>query len=213
MSFNNKLGEGKCMIHENYEWCNYWWDESDNTNKQRILLIGDSITWQYREYVKSMIGNIYCVDVLATSKSLDNPALICEVDHILDYDFTYRLVHFNNGLHGWHLSEIEYKLHLEKTLKYIMEKYKVPMIIAMSTPVTMEGDVYTFDDKLNSKIIQRNIAAEGIAEQYGLDVNDLYTLMVNKAEYREADGYHYNDTGKKAQAELVVKCIQSKLER
>jgi lysophospholipase L1-like esterase len=196
---------------EQYEWCDFWWQEAPRQDNKRVLLVGDSITRAYRPYVNELLKGDIFADQLASSRALDNPAYLSELDYmLLQQNMNYQGIHFNNGLHGWHLSAEEYEFHLEKVIQHIMNHFdSSKLILALSTPVTKPNIPTELYDELNNKVIERNKAMEHLASKYKVKINDLYTPMLGKTEYRVDDGYHYNCTGEKAQAEIVAKIIRS----
>jgi hypothetical protein len=196
---------------ERYEWCNFWWEEAEKNDKPRVLLIGDSITRAYRPIVNELIKDKAYADMLATSKAIDNPSLVREIDYILRHEgFKYKIIHFNNGLHGWHISEEEYKKHLEAVVEHILVNCKgAKLILALTTPVTVDGKKDEINTQLTAKVRNRNLAIEKIANRYKLEIDDLYAPMLRKSELRANDGYHYNEAGEKIQAEIVADKIKN----
>jgi hypothetical protein len=198
-------------VLEQYEWCDFWWQEAPQQDKKRVLLVGDSISRAYRPYVNEHFqGGIYA-DQLSSSRALDNPAFLFELDYMLKHNnVKYDAVHFNNGLHGFHLTTEQYELHLEKAIQHILlylDASKV--VLALSTPVTKPNIPTELEAEMNNKVLNRNEVMERLALKYNLKLNDLYGQMLGKSEYRVNDGYHYNVTGEKAQAAIVVKIIQT----
>jgi lysophospholipase L1-like esterase len=126
-------------------------------------------------------------------------------------EFRYDVIHFNNGLHGWHLTAEAYKHHYEKIIQHLMKHTKAVVILALSTPITKEGLPMQIDSVLNEKVQERNRAVEYLAGQANLLINDLYMPMIGHSEYRVDDGYHYNLEGEKEQAEWVVNAIKRHL--
>jgi len=198
---------------ERYEWCDFWWEETDKDDKPRVLLIGDSITRDYRSTVNELIKEKGYVDMLATSKGIDNPSLIREIDYILGHEnFKYKVIHFNNGLHARYLAENEYEKYLEKIVLHIMKNSgNAQIILVKTTPVTKEVNKEEIDQEINTMVLKRNEALEHIAEKYNLLINDLYTPTLGRSEYRVQDGYHYTEMGQKVQAGIVVRKIEELL--
>jgi hypothetical protein len=198
-------------VLEQYEWCDFWWQEAPQQNKKRVLLVGDSISRAYRPYVNvELKGEVYA-DQLSSSRALDNPAFLFELDYMLKHNnVKYDAIHFNNGLHGFHLTADQYELHLEKVIQHMLS-YLDPskVILALSTPVTKKNIPTELEAEVNNKVMDRNEAMERLALKYHLKINDQYTLMLGKSEYRADDGYHYNTAGEKAQAAIVAEIIQT----
>src|SRR5580704_14562535 len=95
------------ISREDIEWLDVWLPHANDHRLPHVLLIGESITrGYYPEVAKALAGRAY-VDRLSTSKSLGDPALLKEIALILG-EGHYRVIHFNNGLHGSGYSEAAY---------------------------------------------------------------------------------------------------------
>ena len=82
-----------------YEWIQSWCDEADRTDKPRVLLIGDSITYGYQAIVRELLKDVCYVDYIATSYAADNKLYTLLVEGMAknsDYD----VIHFNRRLQG-----------------------------------------------------------------------------------------------------------------
>ncbi|WP_167859067.1 SGNH/GDSL hydrolase family protein [Paenibacillus cymbidii] len=202
---------------ERTEWCEFWWEKANQRDKKRVLLVGDSIAKGYHGFVKELLGAHVYVDKLATSKALDNPALYRELDYIVrhgdeSFDFSYEVVHFNNGLHGWHLGEAEYERGCDDVVQHLRRHTQAAIVLAHTTPVTKAAaEEYALDSAVNDRVIARNRVVDRVAARYGLAVNDLYAPMIGRRDYEAGDGYHYNESGRSAQAELVARSIAAAL--
>jgi GDSL-like Lipase/Acylhydrolase family len=192
---------------EDMEWANLWWEHAPDTKLPRVLLIGDSITNGYHGKVRDLLRGRANVDLLATSASICDPALIAQVKLAVG-DYKHAIIHFNNGLHGFHLDEAHYEAGLRRlvdTLKQLEPQAK--LIWAMSTPIVLGNDVGKLDPK-NEVVLKRNEIAARVMRELGIPVDDLYSLVAGKAEYRvSGDGYHYNDQGRTVEADAVAKVV------
>lgn len=193
---------------ERYEWCQLWWEEAEKRDLPRLLLIGDSITNGYHPFVNEKLKEIAYVDKLATSKAIDNPSLRREIQYMLQHDdFTYQLIHLNNGLHGWHLSLEQYRDHFEQVIQSIQGQSDAVMVLATSTPIATKGAPTQIDPVENAKVTARNEVVWALADKYSLRVNDLYQKMLGHPEYRvdhPEDIYHFNEAGQRYQATIVT---------
>jgi len=198
-------------ILERYEWCDLWWDETGEPDKPRVLLIGDSIAKGYYPFVRERLKAAAHVDRLTTSKSLDNPSLRYELDYFIRRhpEFRYAAIHFNNGLHGKHLSAAAYEEHYDRLIRYMAEQSDARIIPALTTPVTTKGagTPFLLERDVNGLVLERNRAVLSVAAKYVLEVHDLYVPMLGRSEYRAEDGVHYNERGQRAQAALVAEAI------
>lgn len=202
----------RTSVLEKSEWSHFWWECAPDQDKPRVLLIGDSITNGYQPAVnKALKGNILA-NAWSTSKALDNPYYFDELEYVWKQNaYQYELVHFNNGLHGFHLDISEYKYLYEKAVQYFLEKYPTTkLVLALSTPIYLPNTEMKLDPCRNVAVIQRNNAVIRIANKYSLPVNDLYTPMLGKSELTLGDGFHYNGAGTEYQGKIVADfiCLQ-----
>jgi lysophospholipase L1-like esterase len=191
--------------HEKNDWSNIWIENANQAEKPRILFVGDSITNGYYPLVKESLSEEYYLGYYVTSKFLGNPDYQTELTTVLKrYDF--EIIHINNGLHGWDYSIEEYQKGLEDVRK-ILEDHapNAVHIWSLTTPIRVEENLSSLD-KLNQDVIQRNQAALEILGGNGFLINDLYNEMLTHPDYYR-DGYHFNNTGKAIQAELIVEFI------
>lgn len=202
---------------EQYEWLHLWWEEAAKNDLPRILLIGDSITNAFHPYVKNNFRGEAYVDKLATSKSIDNPSLIMEIDYMLKHgkEDPYKIIHFNNGLHGWHLSSEEYRKHYDQVIQHLKVLSTAVIVLALTTPVSVKGVPWETDPIMNNKVQERNRSVSELALQYGLVTNDLYSPMLNRSDLRADnvnDTYHFNENGHKLHADFVTAVCKTMLE-
>ncbi len=192
--------------YEKIEWTNTWVEEQGRRDRRRILLIGDSIANGARAEAKKALGEEILLDALTTSHALDDPAFRTELDYFLSKN-CYDVIHFNNGLHGFHLEEEEYEALYAETAEHLLESCPGSrLILALSTPITRPGHPEEIDGK-NKVVLARNEAVRRIAERFSLPVNDLYGEVAGRAEIRSADGYHYNEEGWAVIGKAVARAV------
>ena len=197
---------------ETYEWDNLWWEHADDTEgKDRVILIGDSISCGYRGLVNEYLkGQIYA-DGLGTSKGLDNAFFFSLIDYVIGQQKNCRLIQFNNGLHGWHLSVQEYKECYQEFVRFFKEGYPdKKLVLALSTPVRKLGNTEELDDR-NEEVIARNQAVLEIADSEGIRVNDLYAPIIGHPEYYSPDGVHLKPEGYQVLARQIEAVIREEL--
>ena len=179
---------------ETYEWDNIWWEQTANTTSKRILYIGDSIYCGTRHCITALSNSEIVCDGFGTSKGIDNPHLKASIELCMKQSKCDMLL-FNNGLHGWHLSNEEYEKYYEELLLFLL-KAKKPIYILLTT-----------DDLANPSrietIVARNKIAASLAQKYNLPVIDLYTVAINSPEHHIPDGVHFHAEG----YNLLAKCI------
>ncbi len=199
------------VVREQYEWFNIWWDCANDPALSRILLIGDSISCGYSPVVTRELQGKYHVDRLGTSRSLNDPVLLQATEMTLR-EFPYRAVHFNNGLHGFHLDGPTYAAALRDYVALIRRLAPdAKLIWASSTPITENGKPDTLAGS-NEVVTARNALAAEVMQQAGLPTDDLYSVVIDKPDLRSNDGYHYNGEGYEALGKAVAQAVLTALE-
>ncbi len=193
-TFQEKHGED---IYETFEWDNTWIEHATDRETKRVLYIGDSISCPTRRKATIETGDKIYFDGFGSSKGLDNPvfkeALSVFTSQIPHVD----AVVFNNGLHGFHLDDrTDYAKFYEEFVCFLMEKYKVPVAVVLTTFVKKETI---------SRVHARNEVALKIAEKYSLPVIDFYTLSEQNSHLIAADNVHFTDEGYSILARALVK--------
>src|ERR1700730_15514555 len=75
-----------------------------------VLLLGDSITRNYFPQVTEDLRGVANVYLMASSTSVGDPRLPHQIAEFAAMErVRFRVVHFNNGMHGWGYSEEQYK--------------------------------------------------------------------------------------------------------
>lgn len=195
------------MTRENTEWLILRWEHATDTTLPRVLLMGDSIANQYAGEVSGRLQGKANVDLLATSKSICDPALLREVE-IMVQDYKYAVIHFNNGLHGFHLDDAAYEAGLRRLVALLRKlQPQAKLIWAVSTPIVEANNVANLAEG-NATVLRRNAVAAKVTAELGLPSDDLYSISVGHPDYRNTgDGYHYNAAGRAVQAEAVARVV------
>ncbi len=195
------------LIRERSEWSNIWWDVANDRELPRVLLIGDSISVGYGGTVIEKLAGTAHVDRLSNSRNILDPIHLKETRLMLE-DCRYAAIHFNNGLHGFHLTTAQYAQGLRAYVKLLRELAPdTPLIWASSTPITVNDHPEQLAES-NGTVLERNAAAAALMAELGVATNDLYTLVVAHPEWKTGDGYHFNGDGQRAQGEAVAAAIR-----
>lgn len=195
---------------ETYEWDNIWWDHPE-LQKKRVLLIGDSISCGYCRRVNFCLKEEIFADGFGTSKGIDNPKFLEGLRYVKSQQNRCDLIHINNGLHGWHLSEEEYEKEYRKVLKEIMELYPgAPVVIALTTP--LQPSETESDEDRNGRVLKRNEVACRLAGEFGLEVNDLYAPLEHHPELFSQDGVHLIPEGYELLAKQIADVVRTALQ-
>ena len=192
--------------HEDTEWSiAYGYGYVREANLPRVLLIGDSITYQYAGAVKGLLKGKASLSFWASSYCLTHPAYMRLLDFYLG-EADYSVIHFNNGLHSlstpteaWTASFREALLRIRKACP------NAKIVWTPSTPLK--------DPKLTDKVRELNAAAAKVIAEFGdIAVDDLFATMdpLDRAAFW-SDTYHFKPDAKKIQSEQVAKACLSVL--
>jgi lysophospholipase L1-like esterase len=198
-------------VREGIEWCILRWEQAPDLKLPRLLLIGDSIANGYHGPTSALLKGQVNVDLMASSASVTDPQWQASI-RLAIADYKYTVIHFNNGLHGWHLKDEEYAGGLREMIKLLRELAPgAKLIWAASTPLTKPAEGHALDPVKNAVVLGRNEVAAQVMQEAGIPVHDLYSVLVGQAQLRANDPYHYNEAGRKLAAEAVVKTVREPL--
>ncbi|MBB5064073.1 SGNH/GDSL hydrolase family protein [Granulicella mallensis] len=175
-----------------------------------VLLVGDSITRNYYPEVKKQLADVANVYLFAASTSLGDPRLPRElVEFSAMEGVPFKVVHFNNGMHGWTYSEEEFKAAFPAYLRTLHKiAPKASFIWANITPVKAEDT----PGPTNARIEARNHIAQAVMVKSGIPVDDQHELMTHHTDQYE-DHVHFNPTGAAIQGQQVAQFIRSALKK
>jgi len=198
------------ITREDIEWSDFWWGHESDTTKPRVLFIGNSISRGYYPAVSTKLSGVANCDRYSTSRSIEDPALFRETKMAMA-KYHHAVIHFNNGLHGWHLNNEQYENGLRKYVKFLKSnKAKgCQLIYSLTTPYPSKEPGQKLDPGKNQVVIDRNRIARKIMEENGIPVIDLYGLMEPELEkYSGSKGdVHYNKEGYVRLAERISNAI------
>lgn len=182
--------------YETYEWDNVWLEHANDTETPRVLYIGDSISCGIRRIATAQTGEKIYFDGFGTSKSLDNPWFKDALSIFAQQQPGRSIVLFNNGLHGWHLDDVQYGQALEDMLRFL-QKHFAP------TPVAVVLTTWIADENNLPVVHKRNAVAKQVAQKLDVPVIDLYHVSEeNKALI--SDGVHFQEAGYQKLAAAVI---------
>lgn len=200
----------KDIVREQIEWSDFWWKNEPDNSKPRILFIGNSISKGYYPFVSENLSEAFNCDRFATSRSIADPALIKETKIAMG-KYNHSVIHFNNGLHGWHLNGGEYEAGMRKFVKFLTShKAKgCKLVYSLTTPVPSKEEGVRLDPDRNAVVLDRNRIAMKIMQENNIPVIDLYGLMEPEIEkYSASKGdVHYNKEGYERLASRITEEI------
>jgi len=172
-----------------------------------VLLVGDSITRNYFPEVTRDLKGTANVYLMASSICVGDPRLPQELISFGKMEgVRFRVVHFNNGMHGWDYTEAEYKAGFRA---YLAALHRIApgaaFIWASTTPVRKEKD----PGPTNARIDARNAIA--LTFVHGMAVDDQHAVMAKHADLYQ-DDVHFNPTGSNIAGDAAAETIRHALE-
>jgi hypothetical protein len=173
-----------------------------------VLLLGDSITRNYFPEVTRQLDGVANVYLMATSASVGDPRLLRQMEEFAKAEaVSFRVVHFNNGMHGWVYSEKEYKEAFPAFLAGIQAIAPHAMFVwATTTPVKKE----TEPGPTNARVDARNAIAQAIVKPDGIAIDDQHGLMAQHADLYQ-DSVHFGEQGSAIQGKQAAEVVRGLL--
>ena len=207
------------MLNETIEWTRCWREDAD-TDKKRILLIGDSLIDGSKREVYYALPEGYATTAIMTSKGVDSPYFAREISLFCEQEgFQYCAVYFNNGIHDHGQTPEEFGKNLRAVLEELMKKIPdAKWILGLCTPATPHDDNGQFYEApvtvdlaegyapVCRRILVYNDVIRSVAKELNMPVFDAFSLLAPHPEYK-VDAFHLNPEGKK----LFGRAIAAKL--
>jgi lysophospholipase L1-like esterase len=174
-----------------------------------VLLLGDSISRNYYPQVTKDLAGVANVYLMASSISVGDPRLPQQVaEFAAMQNVSFRVVHFNNGMHGWAYTEAQYAAAFPLFMRAVrsLVSKNGALIWANTTPV--RPDVNT--GATNPRIDRRNAIALALVKSAGIPLDDQHALMAQHGDLYE-DSVHFNPAGALIQGDQAASTIRSAL--
>ncbi len=209
------------LCREGAEWTNLSITLPLEEEKNRILLVGDSISAGYGDMVQRLMPGWH-VDRLNTSEGLHHPNFLRMLEAALRR-YPYRMIHINNGihLHGQDLGQ--YRQNLLGVFAWIhMAAPKTKIIYATNTTFSRKAEEGTgekaldfqerhfgkggkaplaqcgrenhwiTDEEASKPYEELNQIAREICKEHGIRINDLYQVCLDE-NLQKTDGAHFTE--------------------
>jgi GDSL-like Lipase/Acylhydrolase family len=173
-----------------------------------VLLVGDSISRNYYPEVERQLNGAANVYLFAASTSVGDPRLARQLSEFSTIEAVqFRVVHFNNGMHGWDYSEDEYRQAFPAFLKSIRALSPSASLVWVSTtPVKVDKEHGATNERVNV----RNAIALKFVDKAGIPVDDQHALMMQHQDTYQ-DTVHFNDDGARIQGRQAADSIRKLL--
>jgi hypothetical protein len=176
-----------------------------------VLLLGDSITRNYFPQVTKDLKGAANVYLMAVSTSVGDPRLPRQIEEFAAMEnVTFRVIHFNNGMHGWDYSEAQYKAALPDLLHSVEQiaPSHHAMVWATITPVQIQA----FNGATNERINERNQIAQALFSSLGITIDDQHSLMMKHLDTYE-DTVHFGPPGAALMGDQAADTIRTALRK
>jgi len=196
------------IISETIEWTWEVKPERPQAGLPNVLLVGDSITRNYFPAVRQALEAKANVYLFASSTCAGDPRLPAQLSEFFNMEgVPFRVIHFNNGMHGWGYTEAEYGsgvAELIHTLKSFARD--AALIWANTTPVRKDNP----EGATNARIKERNTIADDLARRNHIVLDDQHKLIEDSpAVY--ADDVHLDTKTSELQGEQAARLIEESL--
>ncbi|MBB5329108.1 SGNH/GDSL hydrolase family protein [Tunturiibacter gelidoferens] len=176
-----------------------------------VLLLGDSITRNYFPEVTKDLKGVANVYLMAVSTSVGDPRLLRQIEEFAAMEnVTFRVIHFNNGMHGWDYSEAQYKTALPDLLHSVEQiaPSHHALVWATITPVQIQA----FNGATNERINERNQIAQALFSSLGVTIDDQHSLMMKHLDTYE-DTVHFGHSGAALMGDQAADTIRTALRK
>ncbi len=203
------IAQKSVSIPEEIEWTWEVRPAHPDPKLPNVLLLGDSITRNYFPQVVKDLTGIANVYLMAVSTSVGDPRLPRQIAEFAAMEnVPFRVVHFNNGMHGWDYTEVQYKAAFPAFLSSVRALIgkSGTLIWANTTPVKANA----FNSATNPRIEERNAIAQEQVRAAGISIDDQHALMEKHLDLYE-DTVHFGPTGADIMGDQVAASIRAAL--
>jgi hypothetical protein len=121
-------------------------------------------------------------------------------------EMQFKVIHFNNGMHGWGYSEEQYAKGLSPLISELEKDAPGAQLVwASTTPVRNDS---TDGGATNGRIDARNEKAAEIMKTHHIPMDNQHALMLLHSDLYNGD-VHYTKAGSALQANQVVESIDA----
>ena len=176
-----------------------------------VLLLGDSLSRNYFPQVTNDLAGVANVYLMASSISVGDPRLPREVREFAAMEnVPFRVVHFNNGMHGWDYSEAQFKAAFPEFLRTVrsLVKDNDDLVWATITPVEPKA----FNGATNDRVDARNAIARGFITAAHISIDDQHALMMRHRDLYQ-DTVHFNPAGSNLMGDQAAATIRTQLRK
>jgi hypothetical protein len=176
-----------------------------------VLLLGDSLSRNYFPQATKDLAGVANVYLMASSTSVGDPRLPREIREFAAMEnVPFRVVHFNNGMHGWDYTEAQFKAAFPEFLRTVrsLVKGNDDLVWATITPVEPKA----FNGATNDRVDARNAIARGFITAAHISIDDQHALMMQHRDLYQ-DTVHFNPAGSSLMGDQTAATIRAQLRK
>ncbi len=176
-----------------------------------VLLLGDSISRNYFPRVTKDLEGVANVYLMASSTSVGDPRLphqISEFSRLENVHF--RVVHFNNGMHGWGYTEAQFKASFPLLIRAVRTLVGKDGALVWANITPVKNDAAS--GATNPRIDARNAIALAMVQADKIPVDDQHSLMTKHLDLYE-DSVHFNPAGANIMGAQAAAAIRAALHK
>jgi len=176
-----------------------------------VLLLGDSISRDYFPQVTTDLAGTANVYLMAASTSIGDPRIEAQMQEFATMeDVRFRVIHLNNGMHGWGYTELQYEAAFPNYLDAARKLLNTggQLVWASITPVKSD----TPNGASNSRIDARNAIANKIVMAHKISIDDQHRLMLQHQDLH-SDAVHFTPAGAATQGDQAAESIRAALSK
>jgi hypothetical protein len=198
-------------IPEQIEWTWEVRPPHPDANLPNVLLLGDSISRNYFPQVTKDLEGVANVYLMASSTSVGDPRLPHQIAEFATLEsLHFRVVHFNNGMHGWGYTEAQFKASFPLLIASAraLAGQDGALVWANITPVKDDAT----SGATNPRIDARNAIALAMVMDEKIPIDDQHSLMMKHLDLYE-DSVHFNPAGANIMGEQAAGTIRAALHK
>ncbi len=198
---------------ERIEWTNCWWSEACK-KKERILLVGDSVTRNMRGRLEKLLYSTCAVDLFATSFSIHDSLFWKHLKLYLETsEYMHSCIIVQYGVqHGKNLrcsenekNKQEFREQYVRLLE-VLHEHCEKIVLLTSNSNMLKPDFIKINEAAEREIVCRNRIIEDIGKQLGYRVFDFYSL-IREREYKFIDHVHIEGEGYDYAARVLLRFL------
>jgi hypothetical protein len=201
---------------ERIEWGNTWWEEANNSNIDRIAMLGDSVTRGIRGKLNDLFVKDNCVvDCCCSSSQITDEMTEKQIRFFFEaFGFDYRLVIFQwGGQHGFNrlcCKDEQYRGEFTESLTQVVDvvmEYCNNIVFLPATPTVYKEDLSSLNIERNMEIVTRNEILRQLAGKYSKKYVDIYGICL-EPHMVHTDYIHFDSHSNEYMANKIYENIE-----